>query len=73
MYALKQAPRGWYKTLSTFLIEFGYKRRVVDPTLFQCLTKNHFILVQIYMDDIILSLTNQVMVDDFAKLMTIKF
>ena len=34
VYGLKQAPRAWYETLSGFLVSSGYKRGVIDPTLF---------------------------------------
>jgi hypothetical protein len=50
---LKQAPRAWYARLKTFLLEHGYVMGSVDKTI--C-TLNHdtvFLLVQIYVDDII--------------------
>jgi hypothetical protein len=53
LYGLKQAPRAWYARLKTFLLEHGYVMGSVDKTL--C-TLNHdtvFLLVQIYVDDII--------------------
>nr|GEY06100.1 hypothetical protein [Tanacetum cinerariifolium] len=31
---LHQAPRAWYATLSTFLVQSGYKRGLIDKTLF---------------------------------------
>ncbi|XP_023742295.1 uncharacterized mitochondrial protein AtMg00810-like [Lactuca sativa] len=51
----------------------GYKRGVIDPTLFRRVNGNHLMLVQIYVDDIIFSSTKQGMVNNFAKLMTSKF
>jgi hypothetical protein len=53
LYMLKQAPRAWYARLKTFLLEHGYVMGSVDKILF---TLNHgtdFLLVQIYIDDII--------------------
>jgi hypothetical protein len=53
LYGLKQAPRVWYARLKMFLLEHGYVVGSVDKTLF---TLNHgtsFLLVQIYVDDII--------------------
>jgi hypothetical protein len=53
LYGLKQASWAWYASLKTFLLEHGYVMGSVDKTLF---TLNHgtdFLLVQIYMDDII--------------------
>nr|GEV63210.1 ribonuclease H-like domain-containing protein [Tanacetum cinerariifolium] len=34
LYGLHQAPRAWYATLSTFLVQSGYKRGLIDKTLF---------------------------------------
>ena len=73
VYGLKQAPRAWYETLSNFLIDSGFKRGIIDPTIFRRSNNKHLMLVHIYVDDIIFGSTNQVMVDNFAKLMTTKF
>ena len=73
VYGLKQTPRAWYETTLEFLVNLGYKRGVIDHTLFRWVNDKHFMLVQIYVDDIIFGLTNQGMVDDFAKLTTSKF
>jgi hypothetical protein len=53
LYGLKQAWRAWYARLKMFLLEHGYVMGRMDKTLF---THNHdtdFLLVQIYVDDII--------------------
>jgi hypothetical protein len=53
LYGLKQAPQAWYARLKTFLLEHEYVMESVNKTLF---TLNHgtdFLLVQIYVDDII--------------------
>nr|GEV63652.1 hypothetical protein [Tanacetum cinerariifolium] len=39
LYGLHQAPRAWYATLSTFLMQIGYKRGLIDKTLFIKKTK----------------------------------
>jgi hypothetical protein len=53
LYGLKQAPWTWYARLKTFLLEHGYVIGSVDKTLFTLKYGNDFLLVQIYMDDII--------------------
>ncbi|KAI3510711.1 hypothetical protein L1887_17844 [Cichorium endivia] len=73
VYGLKQSPRAWYETLSTFLVSSGYGRRVIDPTFFVRSHQNNIMIVQVYVDDIIFGSTNQAMVDEFAKVMTDKF
>nr|GEZ14200.1 hypothetical protein [Tanacetum cinerariifolium] len=34
LYGLHQTPRAWYETLSTYLLENGYRRGTIDKTLF---------------------------------------
>ncbi|GKF90428.1 retrovirus-related pol polyprotein from transposon TNT 1-94 [Tanacetum coccineum] len=34
LYGLKQAPRAWYDELSTFLLQNGFSKGIIDPTLF---------------------------------------
>nr|GFC17344.1 hypothetical protein [Tanacetum cinerariifolium] len=34
LYGLKQAPRAWYDELSTFLLQNGFSKVIIDPTLF---------------------------------------
>ncbi|GKA01842.1 retrovirus-related pol polyprotein from transposon TNT 1-94 [Tanacetum coccineum] len=46
LYGLKQAPRAWYDKLSMFLINSGFTKGVVDPTLFTRKAGKHFLLYQ---------------------------
>ena len=73
LYGLKQAPRTWYDRLSSFLLEKGFSRGKVDSTLFIKTDKNHLLLVQIYVDDIIFGSTNESLCENFAKSMQSKF
>ncbi|GJZ59484.1 putative ribonuclease H-like domain-containing protein [Tanacetum coccineum] len=34
LYGLKQAPKVWYDELSTFLLQNGFSKGIIDPTLF---------------------------------------
>nr|GFA52516.1 retrovirus-related Pol polyprotein from transposon TNT 1-94 [Tanacetum cinerariifolium] len=58
LYGLKQAPRAWYDTLSRFLLDNNFSKGAVDPTLFTRKTGKHILLVQIYVDDIIIASTD---------------
>jgi hypothetical protein len=65
LYGLKQAPRAWYTRLKMFLLEHVYVIGSVDKTLF---TLNHgidFLLVQIYVDDIIFGGSSHTLVSRF--------
>jgi hypothetical protein len=53
LYGFKQASRAWYARLKSFLLEHGYVMRSVYKTLFTLKHDNDFLLVQIYVDDII--------------------
>ncbi|GJW54970.1 putative ribonuclease H-like domain-containing protein, partial [Tanacetum coccineum] len=46
LYGLHQAHRAWYKTLSTYLLENGFRRGIIDKTLFIKKIKNDILLVQ---------------------------
>ncbi|GKF38944.1 putative ribonuclease H-like domain-containing protein, partial [Tanacetum coccineum] len=45
LYGLHQAPRAWYKTLSTYLIENGFRRGTIDKNLFMKKEKGDILLV----------------------------
>ena len=69
VYGLKQAPRAWYETLSSFIIESGFKRGSVDKTLFTIKVKDDILLVQIYVDDIIFGSKCPILCNKFGDLM----
>ncbi|GJS21417.1 retrovirus-related pol polyprotein from transposon TNT 1-94 [Tanacetum coccineum] len=73
LYGLKQAPKAWYDRLKAFLIKHEYKMGMVDNTLFTKKKSSNLILVQIYVDDIIIGSTCQDMCDEFAKIMHNEF
>ncbi|GJX93928.1 putative ribonuclease H-like domain-containing protein [Tanacetum coccineum] len=45
LYGLHQAPRAWYGTLSTYLLDNGFQRRKIDKTLFIKRDKSNILLV----------------------------
>ncbi|KAI3667117.1 hypothetical protein L6452_42165 [Arctium lappa] len=73
LYGLHQAPRAWYDTLSTYLLENGFERGIIDKTLFIKRSKKDTLLVQIYVDDIIFGSTKDQMCRDFEELMHKRF
>ncbi|GJY56936.1 retrovirus-related pol polyprotein from transposon TNT 1-94 [Tanacetum coccineum] len=73
LYSLKQAPKAWYDRLKAFLIKHEYKMGMVDNTLFTKKKSSNLIIVQIYVDDIILCSTCQDMCDEFTKIMHDEF
>jgi hypothetical protein len=73
MYELKQTSHAWYARLNFFLLEYGYVIGSVDKTLFTLKHDTHFLLVQIYMDDIIFSGSSHTLVSRFQKMMENEF
>jgi hypothetical protein len=65
LYELKQAPRAWYAMLKTFLLEHGYIMGSVDKTIFTLKHVTDFLLVQIYVDDIIIGGSSHYLVSSF--------
>ncbi|GJU78183.1 putative ribonuclease H-like domain-containing protein [Tanacetum coccineum] len=59
LYGLHQAPRAWYETLSTYLLENGYRRGTIVKTLFIKKDISDIMLVQVYVDDIIFGSTKK--------------
>ncbi|GKF29237.1 uncharacterized mitochondrial protein-like protein, partial [Tanacetum coccineum] len=73
LYGPHQAPRAWYETLSTFLLENGFRRGTIDKTLFIKKNKSDIMLVQVYVDDIIFGSTTQSMCTEFEDCMHKRF
>nr|GEW56023.1 copia protein [Tanacetum cinerariifolium] len=73
LYKLHQAPRAWYETLSTYLLNNRFQRRKIDNTLFIRRHKGDILLVQVYIDDIIFGLTKKELCTSFERLMHEKF
>nr|GEV80976.1 hypothetical protein [Tanacetum cinerariifolium] len=63
------APRAWYGTLSKYLLTNGFQRGTIDQTLFIKKHRGDFILVQVYMDDIIFGSSNPQLCREFEALM----
>ncbi|GJW18142.1 putative ribonuclease H-like domain-containing protein [Tanacetum coccineum] len=73
LYGLHQAPKAWYKTLSTYLLENGFRRGTIDKTLFIKKDKDDILLVQVYVDDIIFGSTKKSLCTEFEHMMHKRF
>nr|GEZ34373.1 retrovirus-related Pol polyprotein from transposon TNT 1-94 [Tanacetum cinerariifolium] len=56
LYGLEQAPRAWYDELSMFFLPNHFFKGTIDPTLFIRRIDDDMLVVQVYVDDIILVL-----------------
>ncbi|GKB15591.1 putative ribonuclease H-like domain-containing protein [Tanacetum coccineum] len=73
LYGLHKAPRAWYETFSTYLLDNGFQRGRIDKPLFIKRVKSDILLVQVYVDDIIFGSTKKILCAEFEKLMHKKF
>ncbi|GKA21235.1 putative ribonuclease H-like domain-containing protein [Tanacetum coccineum] len=73
LYGLHQAPRAWYETLSTYLLENGYRRGTIDKTLFIKKDRGDILLVHVYVDDIIFGSTKKSLCVEFEQMMHKRF
>jgi hypothetical protein len=65
MYGLKQAPQAWYARFKTFLVEHGYVMGSIDKNIFTLNHGNDFLLVQIYVQDVIFGGSSDMLVSSF--------
>jgi len=73
IYDLKQAPRAWFQKLSTTLLHLGFTAAKSDTSLFTRFTQSHTIFTLIYVDDILVTGSSLVLVQDFIKQLGLNF
>ncbi|GJR22048.1 putative ribonuclease H-like domain-containing protein [Tanacetum coccineum] len=73
LYGLHQAPRAWYETFSTYLLDNRFQRGKIDKTLFIRRDKGDIILVQVYVADIIFGSIKKSLCTELEKMMHSKF
>nr|GEV69554.1 hypothetical protein [Tanacetum cinerariifolium] len=69
----EEAPRARYGTLSKYLLDNGFQRGTIDQTLFIRNHRGDFLLVQVYVDDIIFGSSNPQLYREFEALLHDKF
>ncbi|GJT38423.1 putative ribonuclease H-like domain-containing protein [Tanacetum coccineum] len=73
LYRLHQAPKAWYETLSTYLLDYRFQRGKIDKTLFIRRDQGDIMIVHVYVDDIIFRSTKKKLCIKFEKMMHKKF
>lgn len=73
IYGLKQSPRAWYAKLSSVLIVNGLKRSDADSSLFFRRDTYGIVVVLIYVDDIVITGSNEKCISQLKFLLHQKF
>ena len=74
LYGLKQAPRQWFSKLTSALLAYGFQQSKADYTLFTKHCDNgDFLVILIYVDDMILAATNEAAMTTLKQYLHSKF
>ena len=73
LYGTKQAGRNWNKELTDFVISLGFQQSSSDPCLFYMALGNGFMLIAVYVDDIISMSTLPAEMERILKAISEKF
>ncbi|KAG8488362.1 hypothetical protein CXB51_016389 [Gossypium anomalum] len=70
LYGLKQAPRAWYDRVDAYLSKLGFEKSLSEPTLYVKKSKDETLLiVSIYVDDLLVTGSNVILVNEFKAQM----
>jgi len=69
LYGLKQAPRAWYAQINSYLLNLGFKRSCNEATLYIRLQNDDFLLVSLYVDDLLVTGSSTQSITDFREKM----
>jgi len=73
LYGLKQAPRAWYSKIDSFFLQNEFERSENEPTLYVKKGTNGFIVVCLYVDDIIYFSSSPKLLEEFKAAMMNQF
>ncbi|CAI7876077.1 unnamed protein product [Closterium sp. NIES-53] len=73
IYGLKQAPRAWYHKLEETLLAGGFKKSECDQSLFLLQEKEQFLMLLVYVDDILLFSKSSAMIEHVEEMLEMQF
>lgn len=74
LYGLKQAPKQWYVKFDHFMTEHNFTRCESDPCIyFKKLPSGEFIILLLYVDDMLVAGTNKRIVNELKQKLASKF
>ena len=74
LYGLKQAPRAWYSRIETYFLKEGFEKCDYEHTLFiKTGDGGNFLIISLYVDDLIYTGNDELMVLEFKESMKHEF
>ncbi|CAI7885636.1 unnamed protein product [Closterium sp. NIES-54] len=73
IYGLKQAPRAWYHKLEETLLAGGFKKSGCDHSLFLLQEKEQFLMLVVYVDDILIFSKSSAMIEHVEEMLEMQF
>ncbi|CAI7801925.1 unnamed protein product [Closterium sp. NIES-53] len=73
IYGLKQAPHAWYHKLEETLLAGGFKKSECDHSLFLLQEKEQFLMLLVYVDDILLFSKSSAMIEHVEEMLEMQF
>ncbi|CAI7807949.1 unnamed protein product, partial [Closterium sp. NIES-54] len=73
IYGLKQAPRAWYHKLEETLLAGGFKKSECDHSLFLLQEKEQFLMLLVYVDNILLFSESSAMIERVEEMLEMKY
>ncbi|CAI7903250.1 unnamed protein product [Closterium sp. NIES-53] len=73
IYGLKQAPRAWYHKLEETLLAGGFKKSECDHSLFLLQEKEQFLMLLVFVDDILLFFESAAMMERVEEMLEMQF
>ena len=74
LYGLKQAPRAWYSRIESYFLKEGFEKCPYEHTLFlQRSSQGMFLLVCLYVDDLIFTRNDESLFSSFKHSMMKEF
>jgi hypothetical protein len=67
LYGLRQAPRAWYAKLDSSLVELGFTRSPLEHAVYRRGTSDKYLLVGVYVDDLIIMGSSEHMIIAFKE------
>ncbi|GAB2268162.1 hypothetical protein Dimus_038698 [Dionaea muscipula] len=73
IYGLKQASRQWYLKFNEVITSFGFLENTLDECIYMKISGSAFILLILYVDDILLASSNVLLLKDTKSLLSNQF